>query len=314
MSLPDTYLHYSQRHYGMDHTLYPWSDLFERTPVVWPNGARIALWVMPIMQWFPLNMKGKPFKAPGALTMPFPDFRHYTNRDYGNRVGIFRLLRLLKSLNVPSSVAMNSAIAERYPALVKELAAFDIEVLAHGVDMDTLHYTGLSLDQEAAQIDQALTTLRHLTGQPVTGWLSPGRAQSDNTPTLLAQQGVRYSCDWANDDLPYVMQTSAGDHVAMPMAYETDDRFVMLEMHQSDVEWAQQIKDRFDVLYRESAEYGGRVMSLPLHAWVAGVPYRTPRVREVLEYILGHEGVWAATGSQILDAFQASGGAHHGAA
>lgn len=312
MSLPDNYLQYSQRHYGMDHTLYPWSDLFERSPVQWPGGARVALWVMPVMQWFPLNMKGKPFKAPGALSMPFPDFRHYTNRDYGNRVGIFRLLRLLKEFNIPSSVAMNSAIVQRYPALVRELKSFDIEVLAHGVDMDTLHYTGLSPEQEAAQISQALETLRTLTGQPVTGWLSPGRSQSDNTVELLTCQGVQYSCDWANDDLPFAMQTAAGEHFAMPMAYETEDRFVMLDMHQSDVEWVQQVKDRFDVLYKESEKYGGRVMSLPLHAWVAGVPYRTPRVREVLEYVMGHTGVWAATGSQILEAFKASSGAHHG--
>lgn len=305
MSLSNDYLNYPWRRHGMDHERYAWSDLFERKPVQWPGGARIALWVMPILQWFPLDMKGKPFRAPGGLTMPFPDFRHYTNRDYGNRVGIFRILKVLDDLQLPSSIALNAIIAQRYPGLIEELLKHDAEIIAHGQDMDSVHYTGMPRDEEDALIRGALETLRKATGQEVSGWLSPGRAQSADTPDLLAANGVAYSCDWANDDLPYAMKTARGTHYAMPMAYETDDRVVMLELHQSEDEWAQQIKDRFDVLYRESAEYGGRVMSLPLHAWVSGVPYRIGKVREVLEYIVGHSGVWAASGANILSAFVA---------
>jgi allantoinase len=303
MSLSKDYLTYTQRHYGMDHQDYAWSDLFERKPVQWKNGARVALWVTPIMQWFPMDSKGKPFRAPGGLTMPFPDFRHYTNRDYGNRVGIFRILKVLSDLGIPSSVALNAVIAKRYPALMDELLSHNVEIMAHGQDMDRVHYTGMPLEEEDALIKGALATLREASGQAVKGWLSPGRAQSDNTLGLLAANGVEYSCDWANDDLPYAMNTAQGRHFSMPMAYETDDRVVMLEFHQSEDEWAQQIKDRFDVLYRESEKYGGRVMSLPLHAWVSGVPYRIGKVREVLEYICSHSGVWAATGEDILSAF-----------
>lgn len=312
MSLPENYLSYSQRHHGMDHERYGWSDLFERKPVRWPNKARVALWVMPILQWFPLNMTAKPFRAPGGLTMPFPDFRHYTNRDYGNRVGIYRILRLLDDLKIPASVALNAAIAERYPSLIRELLSHDVEIVAHGQDMGKVHHSGLSREDEHTLIRDALETLRTATGQNVSGWLSPGRAQSYNTPDLLASNGVRYSCDWANDDMPYAMNVSQGTHYAMPMSYEADDRMVMLDFHQNEIEWLQQIKDRFDVLYRESEQYGGRVISVPLHAWVAGVPYRIGRVREALEYMMSHEGVWAATGSDILSAFVESQGAGHG--
>lgn len=311
MPLSKDYLTYTQRHYGMDHDRYEWSDLFERKPVQWPNGARVALWITPILQWFPLDSTGKPFRAPGGLTMPFPDFRHYTNRDYGNRVGIFRILKVLKELGLPSSVALNAAIAQRYPALMEELLQHDVEIVAHGQDMDRVHYTGMAKEDEDALISGALSTLRSASGQAVKGWLSPGRAQSDNTVNLLAAHGVTYSCDWANDDLPYAMKPASGQHFSMPMAYETDDRVVMLEFHQSEDEWAQQIKDRFDVLYRESEAYGGRVLSLPLHAWVSGVPYRIGKVREVLEYICGHSGVWAATGEDILSAFLAQQGEAH---
>lgn len=311
MSLSKDYLTYPQRHHGMDHDRYPWSDLFERSPVRWPDNARIALWVTPILQWFPLDMKGKPFRAPGGLTMPFPDFRHYTNRDYGNRIGIFRILKVLDEFKLPASVALNAVLAERYPSLIDALMQHNVELIAHGQDMDRVHYTGMPRDEEDQLIRGALETLRNASGKPVTGWLSPGRAQSADTPDLLAAHGVMYSCDWANDDLPYAMRTAHGDHYAMPLAYETDDRVVMLDLHQSEDEWARQIKDRFDVLYREAGEHGGRIMSIPLHAWVTGVPYRIHKVREVLAYILGHSGVWAGTGSEILSEFMAGQGDQH---
>jgi len=97
MPVSDDYFVYPRRGYGMDHERYAWSNLFERDPFSLPGNARVALWVTPLLQWFPLNSPAKPFVAPGGLSMPYPDFRHYTNRDYGNRVGIFRIVELLPS-------------------------------------------------------------------------------------------------------------------------------------------------------------------------------------------------------------------------
>lgn len=306
MPLPDDHLVYPHRGHGMDHDRYQWSDMFGRKPVAWPNKARVALWVTPIAQWFPLDMTGKPFRAPGGLTMPFPDFRHYTNRDYGNRVGIFRILDVLEALKLPASAAVNAVIAERYPALIRELVSRNIEIVAHGLDMDHVHHSGLTPEAEGRIVARALATLRQASGQAVTGWLSPGRAQSFATPDILAANGVAYACDWANDDLPYAMRTASGPLYAMPFAQETDDRTVMLDFHHTEDDWLAQVKDRFDVLYRESERFGGRIVSIPLHAWVSGVPYRIGKVREALEYMLGHDGVWAATGADILAAFRKS--------
>ena len=91
-ALPENYLDYPLRRYGMDHDRYDWSMLPERKAVVWPHNARVALWVVPALEWFPLNMAGVPFKPPGAMQTAYPDLRHYTLRDYGNRVGIFRIM------------------------------------------------------------------------------------------------------------------------------------------------------------------------------------------------------------------------------
>jgi len=307
MSMPDSYLNYPTRRYGMDHDRYEWSDLFTRKPIVWPNGARIALSVVTHVQHFPLDMPTKPFKAPGALSMPYPDFRYYTNRDYGNRVGIFRVLKLLGAIGLRTSFAINGIIAERYPAVVRAVIEGGHEVVAHGLDMGKVHHSGLGVDEEDKIIAEALRLLRAASGQKVEGWLSPGRAQGFNTLDLLARNGVSYCLDWANDDLPYEMRTKESRIMAMPLAYETDDRVVADEYFQSEAEWVQQVKDRFDVLYRESAEYGGRVMSLPLHSWVSGMPYRVEYLREVLDYILSHQGVWTAPAGEICAAFRAAG-------
>ncbi|GGF73344.1 polysaccharide deacetylase [Paracoccus acridae] len=302
MSLPEDYLHYPARRYGMDHDRYDWSDMFARKPIAWPGGARVALSIVTHVQHFPLDMPAKPFKAPGALSMPYPDFRYFTNRDYGNRIGVFRILRLLAEKGLQTSFAVNGCIATRYPALLKAVVEGGHEVVAHGLDMGKVHHSGLSVEDENAIIAETLRLLRGATGQPVEGWLSPGRAQGFNTPELLARNGIRWNLDWANDDLPYRMRTADGALLAMPLAYETDDRVVANEYFQSEPEWVQQVKDRFDVLYRESAEYGGRVMSLPLHSWVSGMPYRVEYLREVLDYILGHDGVWTAPVGQIAAA------------
>ena len=150
MNLPEEQLAYPLRRYGMDHDLYDWSILPQRKPVVWPNDARVALWVVPALEWFPLNMKGAPFKPPGAMQTAYPDLRHYSLRDYGNRVGIFRIMQALERHGIRASVAVNAAVAVRYPSLLKECTRRGWEIIANGLDMDHLHHAGLPAEQEAA--------------------------------------------------------------------------------------------------------------------------------------------------------------------
>ncbi len=304
MSLPADYLKYPWRRHGMDHDRYGFSNLFERTPVAWPNGAKVALWVVPALEFFPLNPAGKPFKAPGSMVTPYPDFRHYTTRDYGNRVGIYRIFRVLDELKVPASVAFNSAVAERYPALLQEVTRRGWEVIAHGVDMDVLHFGGLEEAEEARQLASSVEALRKASGQPVTGWLSPAKSESFATPDLLAGQGVEYVCDWVNDDMPYAMNTASGTLHSMPHSTELSDRQILIDYHFSEDEYVEQVCDAFDCLYAEAGEHGGRVLSLPVIPYITGLPYRIRAFRRALEYVLGHEGVWAATGSDILAAWK----------
>lgn len=304
-TLPADYLDYPLRRYGMDHSRYDWSPLPQRPPVAWPGEARIALWIVPALEWFPLDMQGKPFKPPGAMQTAYPDFRHYTLRDYGNRVGIFRIMQALERHNLRASVAMNAAVAVRYPALLQACVQRGWEVIANGLDMDHLHHGGLAEEEERALIAQTLAILRQASGQSVTGWLSPAKSQSWNTPDLLREAGIDYACDWVNDDMPYAMNTRAGTLYAMPHPIDIDDATILVQNHHTEDDFRDQLIDQFDLLYREASPGDGRVMAISLHPWVIGQPYRIRALEEALAHIVGHQGVWSATGGEILQAWKA---------
>ena len=122
-------------------------------------------------------------------------------------------------------------------------------------------------------------------------------------PTLLIAVFVKVDpSDW---------RRLAGRTPRPPNRFASTDRAVLLDFHHPEDDWLLQLKDRFDTLHREADRFGGRIVSVPLHAWVAGVPYRIGIVREALSYMLGHDAVWAATGADILAAFTAASGKPH---
>lgn len=304
-SLPDSYLQYEHRRYGMDHDRYEWSMLVKRKPVEWPNKARVALWVVPALEFFPLDTPVKPFKAQGGMVTPYPDLRHFTLREFGSRVGVFRVFEALDKRNIKATVAFNSEVARRYPFLVEEVTRRGWEVMAHGVDMAKLHYSGLDEAKEKAQVRESLSTLREMSGQPVRGWLSPARSESFATPDLVAAEGVEYLCDWINDDMPYPFHTKSGDVVAMPHQHWISDTTILFFYKQSGADFVQQVKDQFDTLYAEAGEQGGRIMALTIHPWMSGQAHRIGFLEEALDYLAGKSDVWSATGSEIMDAWKA---------
>ena len=306
MTLSADQLDYPLRRYGMDHDRYDWSMLPARKPVAWPQGARVALWVVPALEWFPLDMKGVPFKPPGAMVTAYPDLRHYTLRDYGNRVGIFRIMQALDRHGIRASVAVNAAVAARYPALIRECTRRNWELVANGLDMDHLHHAGLAVADERQLITTTLDILRTASGQPVRGWLSPAKSESAATLDLLGEAGMDYVCDWVNDDMPYAMRTTSGPLYAMPHPIDMDDTTILVQNHHTEDDFRDQLCDQFDLLYRESATHGGRVMAISLHPWVIGQPYRIQALEDALAHIMRHRGVWAATGSEILDAWKSA--------
>jgi len=301
MSLSDDYLQYPQRSYGMDHERYSWSMLADRKSVQWPDAKQLALWVNVNLQFYPMNQRGVPFAVPGGMTMPYPDLRHYSLRDYGNRVGLFRILKALDRFNITPSFAVNSRLLERTPYLVGLLRERGNEILGHGLHMDALHYGGQDESEERAQISESLDCLRELTQQSVTGWLSPVRSESENTPDLLAEHGIRYFADWVNDDMPYEFKTRAGSLIAMPLSNEVEDRFVIVSNQHSEASWAEQVDDAANYLLAEAQASGGRILGLNIHPWLLGHAHRIKFFEDVLASLSTNPLVWSASPSAILE-------------
>ena len=306
MSLPDGYLNYPHRSHGMDHERYDWSMLVKRKPVTWPAGARVALWITVALEWFPLDMSSTPFRIPGGMARAYPDYWDYTLRDYGNRVGVFRIMQVLDKLGIKASAAFNSALAERHPFLLEQVTKRGWEIIAHGVDMGHPHYGGMPREEEEALVAKSIETLRQASGQAVRGWWSPIKSQSENTADLAAAQGIDYICDWVNDDMPYLFRTSAGAIHCMPHPFEQDDQQMLITCRQSEAEFVAQVHDQFRCLDEEAREQGGRIMALCLHPWVSGQPYRIKALEAALAPIVASEATWVATGAEILDAFTAN--------
>ena len=215
-------------------------------------------------------------------------------------------MKALEKHGIRPSVAVNAAVAVRYPSLIKECTQRGWEIMANGLDMDHLHHAGLALDDEKKLIDTTLEILRRASGQAVRGWLSPAKSESASTLDLLGAAGMDYVCDWVNDDMPYAMRTASGPIHAMPHPIDIDDHTILVQNHHTEDDFRDQLCDQFDVLYKESATAGGRVMAISLHPWVIGQPYRMRALEEALAHIMRHKGVWAATGSEILDAWKTS--------
>lgn len=299
MSLDPSYLVYPHRRAGMDHDLYPWSSIFDRAPVAWPGGAKVAVSIVVSLEWFPILPADKPFRAPGHMQTPYPDYRHYTAREYGTRVGFYRLLDLFAELGIRAGIATNAAIADRYPSLIADIVAAGHEIIAHSTDMNGTIASGLPEADERALIATSLDTLERVSGKRPEGWLSIARSQSFNTPRLLVESGVRYMCDWVNDELPCRFHTSAGDILNFPLNHELSDRQILTVQQQQTDSYAEQMTDACDWLEAEAAHHGGRMLPLHVTPYIIGLPYRIGAFAGLLRHLKARPTTWFATPGDI---------------
>ena len=302
MTLDPGYLTYPKRRNGMDHDLYRWSSLFERRPLTWPGGQKVLTWIVIDLEWFPIIPNDKPFRAPGHMVTAYPDYRHYTSRDYGNRVGIYRLLNALEKVGAKASIAANSVIAERYPALVRDIVAAGHEIVAHAPDMNATIATGVPEEEERTIIAATLDGIEKVAGARPTGWLSIARSQSFNTPALLAEAKLAYMCDWVNDDLPYRMATPKGSILNLPLNHELSDRQILTVQQQSMASYCEQIQDAVTWLSAEAGSHGGRMLPLNITPYITGLPHRMAEFDGLLGWLAEQPSHRFATGSEIAAA------------
>jgi len=306
MTLPPDYLLYPHRRHGPDHARYPASPYRERSPLRLAHGAKLAVWVTVLLEFFPLNPSGKPFKAPGAMQTPYPDLRHYTTRDYGNRVGVYRILRALDELGVAATFAVQGAVAERYPALMADIVKAGHEICAHGWDTDAIHYTGLGDDTERKYIADTLRALEKSTGDRPSGWISPARAESFETPDLLAEAGIEWFADWAHDALPTEFRSQSKNLVALPLSNELDDWQIIIEYKRPEAEWLMQVADAAALLRDEAERHGAKILSMVVRPYIMGQPYRIRTWKESVRAALDNPDAASLVAADLVAAARAS--------
>jgi len=301
MALPDEYLTYPHRSYGMDQTRYAWRAPDQRKRCAWPNNAPVAVMVVVPIEFHMLNPSAKPFKHPGAMVTPYPDLRHYTTRDYGNRVGAFRILTALRDAGLKAVFPINANMLNRVEPLVDRIVADGHEIAAYGFATDKIHWGELPLDEERKWVTDTRAAFDAFGLKPRT-WMSPARQQSFNTLDLIREACFEICLDWEHDNVPIDMQTKHGAVSAVPLFNELDDRTLLIDRRQSEQEWAAQILDARDWLKHESGHQGGQVLSFTLTPYVSGQPFRTAPMRQLLKSLGADRDTWSATAAQIADA------------
>ena len=278
----------------MDNTRYDYSPINSRAKITWPKGTRLAFWIGLNVEYFHFD---KPTISAGNVRLP--DVQSYSVRDYGLRVGIFRIMKVLDKFGLRASVLLNSDVCSRFPAIITEGKKRNWEWLGHGAT-NNHRVSDYPAEGERDVIKEVRETIAAAVGTAPKGWLGPVGAESYDTLDHLAAEGFEYVCDWASDDEPIPMKVREGKMIAMPYQQGVNDLRLLFQSHYSPEQYYRQVCDQFDTLYEESGETG-KVMALPLHTFVIGLAYRIKYLERALDYICSHRDMWLATGGEIAD-------------
>ncbi len=285
---------------GMDHPHYPYSPLPARPVLRWPEGARIAFWVLLHLEYWEMAPPKDAWRDPrlvGEFGSFDPDYRTWSQREYGNRVGIFRVLELLERYGIKATVAANASACERYPHLIDELRRRGYEFVAHGTHATRMITSRMSEDEERAHIATAIAAVERATGTRPRGWLGQDYGESTRTPLLLAEAGLDHVLDWPNDDQPYMM-TVGKPFVSIPNHAEWDDVQLLWLRRTLTAKYPAIVGEAFATLYAEGAR-SGRVFGLALHPWLIGMAHRIRYLDEALRTVSAYAGVWQTTAGEI---------------
>ena len=283
-----------------DPELFDYWPYDNRPKIEWPNGARVAFWVAPNIEFYELDPAINPHRK--AWPRPVPDINGYGTRDYGNRVGHMRMMRVLDKYGVRGSISLSTALCDHHPEIIELCKEREWEFFSHGI-YNTRYTYGMDEAQERAMIEDAMATIKKHTGQQCSGYLTPALTHTDITMDLFAEAGGIYTCDLFHDDQPTPVKVRSGEKfVSVPYSLEMNDTIVYAVNKIEPRRYGEMIMANFDRLYEEGKE-SGVVMCVPLHGYQVSHPHRLKAFEEALEYITGHSDVWVTTGREIAQHF-----------
>ena len=287
----------------MDHSIYAYSALPLRPAYPWPAGQGLAAYVVLFLEHWELLPPDGSRRDPrmvGEFGSFTPDYRSWSQREYGLRVGIFRVIDALRTAGIRPVIAANAMAVERLPGLVARLQDWGCDWLAHGLAATRMMHSNMPLDEQRQHIAASIAALAHATGVQPLGWLSQDWGTTPDTPQLLAEAGIRYTLDWCNDDQPYALTTTPS-LLSVPLSAEWDD---------VQCQWLRQVSPRdhadlavaaFDRLHRECAMHQrAAVFGLGLHPWLSGMPSRIAALRSLLARLQAYPNVhWTTPGALL---------------
>ena len=281
------------------HGRYHYSPITERAHYEWPGGKRLAFYIAINVEHFHF---GEGLGHTPSYATPQPDVRNFAWRDYGLRVGIWRLFDLLDDLQLPACLLVNSAVYEYAPQIFERARERGDEIVAHG-RTNSERQGDLEEQAERALIDETTATINQHEGRPPRGWLGPWISETEHTPELLKQAGYDYVLDWPLDDQPVWLSTRAGPLLAMPYPVEINDAPAMLTRRHTAADFTTMIVDQFDEMLQLS-ERQPLVCSISLHTPIVGQPFRLAQLRRALQHIRRHVDsldVWFTRPGEIAD-------------
>ena len=285
-----------------EHAFYARDSAHTLPPMQWPGAKPLALALVVSAEYYDL------FASPGAFTPanvpggfgrgPYPDYRAFSMREYGNRVGAFRLMEVISQAGLKATLAVDSNVASTRSEVVKAAMTLGWDLAGHGVSVTEVISEHLSDAQERDYLRRSLEPLQAMSNRRIAGWHGAEYAQSSRTPALLVQQGIEYMLDWPHDERVVPMRTQSGPILSLPMTADLDD--VMAHWHRkiSMQRWTRCVLDAVERLATDGLA-GGRLLILNLHPWLMGQPYRSSHLTELLDTVVRRQDIWFTTTDAI---------------
>lgn len=285
-----------ERPFASIHDRLPYAPIVDRAPLVWPGGRTVAVWVVP-------NVEHYEFMPPEQAVDPYPrtphpDVRLYSYRDYGNRVGFWRMVDVLDRYDIPCTVSLNVGLLDLYPEIAATIADRQWDLMSHGL-YNTRELTGLSQEEERELLSLCNSVLERHTGRRFKGMIGPYISANSWTPDLMAELGMTYHADWVHDERPSPLLNRSGTPlVALPYTYELNDAPLLMRSAVEGDEFVHRWLAQVDRLRREGQP--GRMACLVLHPFAIGQPHRIRSLEELLRRLRHYEDVWIATADEIV--------------
>ncbi|WP_091737568.1 polysaccharide deacetylase family protein [Phenylobacterium immobile] len=279
-----------------DPNVYDYWPYADRPKVVWPGGKKLAFWIAPNIEFYefapPVNAQ-----RPG-WPKPSPDVVGYSQRDWGNRVGHWRLMELFDKYGLRGSISLSTALIDHHPEIIEACVQRNWEFFSHGI-YNTRYSFGMDEAQERAMITDSINSIQAATGQRIRGYLAPALTHTERTLDIIADLDFWYTCDLFQDDQPQPLKTTTGKLMSMPYSLEVNDVITYGQLAMTPDRYADVLIRHFDQLLEEGAD-SGTVMCIPLHAYLVSQSHRITPFERALKHIMSHtDDVWFTTAAEI---------------